>query len=199
MCKIGNAVNYAERVAKDDKHGYDQVDRWGQPNFDCSSLVITALEQAGIPAKSCGATYTGNMYDALIKAGMTDVTPLIKLSTGEGLKRGDVLLTPYKHTEFYCGNGKIVGARINEKGTVRGGKSGDQTGKEIEIHTYKNYPWKYVLRYDLSANKFYSNEEIAKQVIDGKWGNGEDRKVRLTSAGYSYNKIQKLVNEMLKK
>lgn len=42
-----------------------------------------------------------------------------------------------------------------------------------------------------------SNEEIANEVIAGKWGNGEDRKNRLTNAGYNYEEIQKLVNQKL--
>lgn len=40
--------------------------------------------------------------------------------------------------------------------------------------------------------------EIAKEVINGKWGNGNDRKNRLTKAGYDYNAVQKKVNELLK-
>lgn len=40
--------------------------------------------------------------------------------------------------------------------------------------------------------------EIAKEVISGKWGNGTDRKNRLTKAGYNYNEVQKKVNELLK-
>lgn len=43
-----------------------------------------------------------------------------------------------------------------------------------------------------------TNEEIAKEVIDGKWGNGNERKKRITDAGYDYNVIQKIVNEILK-
>lgn len=42
-----------------------------------------------------------------------------------------------------------------------------------------------------------TNEEIAKEVIEGKWGNGENRKKKLKEAGYSYTKIQKLVNKLL--
>lgn len=41
-----------------------------------------------------------------------------------------------------------------------------------------------------------SNEEVAKEVVAGKWGNGADRKNRLTNAGYDYNTIQSLVNQM---
>lgn len=42
-----------------------------------------------------------------------------------------------------------------------------------------------------------TNEEIAKEVLNGAWGNGTDRKNRLTAAGYDYNAIQKIVNEKL--
>ena len=38
---------------------------------------------------------------------------------------------------------------------------------------------------------------IALEVINGKWGNGPDRKTRLTKAGYNYSEIQKKVNEIL--
>lgn len=40
-----------------------------------------------------------------------------------------------------------------------------------------------------------SNEEIAEEVKQGLWGNGEDRKNRLTAAGYDYNTIQDIVNK----
>ena len=40
--------------------------------------------------------------------------------------------------------------------------------------------------------------ELAKEVIDGKWGNGQDRKNRLTAAGYDYTAVQNKVNELLK-
>ncbi len=42
-----------------------------------------------------------------------------------------------------------------------------------------------------------SNEELANEVIAGKWGNGEDRKNRLTQAGYNYSAIQSIVNQKL--
>lgn len=42
-----------------------------------------------------------------------------------------------------------------------------------------------------------SNEEIAREVINGKWGNGKERQRRLTEAGYDYAKVQAKVNEIL--
>lgn len=42
-----------------------------------------------------------------------------------------------------------------------------------------------------------SIDELARQVILGKWGNGAERKKRLTEAGYDYDKVQARVNELL--
>lgn len=42
-----------------------------------------------------------------------------------------------------------------------------------------------------------SIDEIAAEVIAGKWGNGTDRKSRLTAAGYDYSAVQAKVNEKL--
>ena len=41
-----------------------------------------------------------------------------------------------------------------------------------------------------------SNAEIAKEVMAGKWGNGDDRKKRLQAAGYDYSAIQAEVNKL---
>lgn len=43
-----------------------------------------------------------------------------------------------------------------------------------------------------------SIDEVAKEVIQGKWGNGEARKKNLEMAGYDYKEVQNRVNEMLK-
>lgn len=43
-----------------------------------------------------------------------------------------------------------------------------------------------------------SIDVIAKEVLNGKWGNGATRKVRLIAAGYDYKAVQKKVNELLK-
>lgn len=40
--------------------------------------------------------------------------------------------------------------------------------------------------------------EIVEEVIQGKWGNGMDRKQRLAAAGYDYAKIQKMVNQRVR-
>ncbi len=42
-----------------------------------------------------------------------------------------------------------------------------------------------------------TNEQIANEVIAGRWGNGEERRARLTAAGYDYETIRKIVNQKL--
>lgn len=49
-----------------------------------------------------------------------------------------------------------------------------------------------------TSPKKKTNEEIAKEVIQGKWGNGQARKDALTKAGYNYNMIQSIVDKLLK-
>lgn len=151
MSKVTTAVNYMKQIANDSKHGYSQLSRWGNPDtwsdYDCSSLVISAYEAAGVKVKTAGATYTGNMYNVFLKQGFKDVTSSVNLSTGSGLKAGDVLLNHSSHTAMMINTTQLAQASIDEKGGIMGGKVGDQTGYEIHIRSYYNYPWNCVLRY----------------------------------------------------
>lgn len=52
-------------------------------------------------------------------------------------------------------------------------------------------------KYDTIPKKSF--DEIAKEVIAGKWGNGEERQKRLTKAGYDYETIRMLVNNSVKR
>lgn len=146
MSAAERATAQMEAWAGDPAHGYDQAKRWG-PDYDCSSAVISAWELAGVPVKTNGATYTGNMRGVFLRCGFEDVTASIDLATGAGLQRGDVLLNIRHHTAMYCGNGMEVEASINEDGTTTGGRPGDQTGREFLARPYRNYPWDCVLRY----------------------------------------------------
>ena len=146
MGKIKSAVDWAVGIASDSSHGYAQDNRWG-PDYDCSSMVISAWEQAGVPVKTKGATYTGNMKKVFLACGFADVTSKVNKSNGSGMQTGDVLLHEKNHTAMFIGNSKIVHASINEKGGIKNGQPGDQTGGEICTRSYYNYPWDCVLRY----------------------------------------------------
>ena len=103
MSIIEKAVNWIIGIANDNTHGYDQGSRWS-PDYDCSSLVISAWKQAGV---NLTCTYTGNMYANMVNKGFSDITSQVNLATGSGLARGDVLLNVANHTAMYIGNGQI--------------------------------------------------------------------------------------------
>lgn len=185
MSIIENAINNALAIANNASHGYDQTSRWG-PDYDCSSLMVTVWQQAGVPVKTNGATYTGNMRPAFLKSGFSDVTSSINLATGAGLKRGDVLLNIKSHTAMYIGNGQIVHASINELGKVTGGQTGDQTGKEICVRSYYNKPWDCVLRYTGETSGGVSDAAGDGILRRGDKGNAvKDMQALLIAAGYS--------------
>lgn len=48
-----------------------------------------------------------------------------------------------------------------------------------------------------SEIKKKSDKEIAQEVLSGKWGNGSERKRRLTEASYDYNAIQSIINKLM--
>lgn len=46
---------------------------------------------------------------------------------------------------------------------------------------------------------YKTNEEIANEVVKGLWGNGEERRERITEAGYDYESIQEIVDKIVYK
>lgn len=141
MTVIEKAVKWAINTANDNNHGYSQASRWG-PDYDCSSFVITAYEQAGVPVREAGASYTGNMRAAFIACGFVDVSSQVGLSSGYGIQAGDVLLNYAAHTCLAIGDGKVANCRTDEGHP----QSGDQ-GQEIRIQPFWSFPWNCCLRY----------------------------------------------------
>ena len=181
ISKIEKATRIMEAWAEDDSHGYDQIYRWGEKgDYDCSSAIIQACENAGIPVKTNGATYTGNMYSVFTRTGFKDVTSSVSLATGAGMERGDVLLNKRYHTAMYTGNGQEVEASINEKGTATGGKPGDQTGREFLVRSYRNYPWDCVLRY-VGNEMVEAPDDLFSDGTDGELSLVEQAQIHLNN------------------
>lgn len=138
---MDGALAWAQKTAQDPAHGYSQTNRTG-PDYDCSSFVSTALKTAGF---NVDIFNTGGEQAELTKAGFKKVDGA-NLSTGDGLKPGDILLGP-THTEFYMGGGNTLGAhKADSKGLT--GDQGTPDGPEIgpgKITDYKNYTsaWRY--------------------------------------------------------
>ena len=93
------------------------------------------------------------------------------------------------HVGVYCEDGYVYEAKGHAYGVVK--------------TKYKNSDWKYwclcpFIKYGDKAKGHEGYEEIAKMVIAGKFGDGDERKDKVTRAGYDYSKVQKIVNDMLK-
>ena len=86
MSKIENAVAWEEQIAADDRHGYSQVHRNG-PDYDCSSLVGTALAQAGFPVSQYSTTR--NLGEQLERSGF--------VKAKKPWRRGDIHLAAGHH------------------------------------------------------------------------------------------------------
>lgn len=199
MRKIDRAVQIMCDIAKDDKHGYDWTYRWGEyGDYDCSSLTIHSFKKAGFNLD--GATYTGNLKSVLIREGFKDVKASKECLSGfkidwKKLLPGDILLNELNHVAVYVGEGLLVEASINEKGGVRGGKPGDQTGREIAINPYRNYRfgWDCVMRAP-------ENLKIVKKVEKKVERKGDDEVVKDVKVIVDYNdmKKDKVVNAVFK-
>lgn len=216
---IDDAVDFAVNIANDNSHGYSQKVRSlyeidVPKSFDCSSLVLTAFyyafmknglkNQANYLKRNC--SYTGNMLK-MLNCGF-EVVARNQTAHAKMLK-GDVELNETHHTALAIDPDNIVHARTSE------GTSDTKDGSGNEIRTQKWYlyshGWTHRLRFtgkglNLSntstntsnASPKKSVDVIAKEVLAGKWGNGEERESRLKSAGYDYDEIQKKVNQLAK-
>lgn len=139
MPSIENAVSFMEKIAKDDSHGYSQPNRYGNPDYDCSSLIAAALIDGGFSVSKYSTTR--DLYDQLVAEGFE----IIPISSDR--KRGDIFLKVGSHVIMCTDSYNIVQASIDENGGIVGASPGDQTGNEISIRPYYNMGWDYHFRY----------------------------------------------------
>ena len=96
-------------------------------------------------------------------------------------------------------NGDIVtsesvygGARFRTKTYTKA------SGYALANHVFQGFIYLPVtFEEEKTAAKKKTNKEIAQEVIDGKWGNGDTRKKKLKEAGYNYDEVQAEVNKLL--
>lgn len=120
--------------------------------------------------------YFGHMSKVLVKKGQA-----VKIGDVIGIE-GDTGYSFGSHCH-YCARGNGSKSQIKDICAI--------SGIPNKLGTYDDG---YLAR--LEAEK-KSVTEIAKEVIAGKWGNGAERKKRLSEAGYDYNSVQTAVNMML--
>ena len=181
--KIGLAMVEA---CLNDNIGYDQSERYGIINClkkygriakinepteaDCSSLVRACCIQAGILV---GDFNTSSEVAVLERTGAFHKAVIVTNDTK--LCQGDILVTRSKgHTVI-----------------VTEGYPREDGGAATKISVKPN-----VKPLPKSGKK--SLEEVAREVIAGKWGNNPERKTKLIKAGYAPAAVQVAVNKLLK-
>lgn len=140
MPKIETAVAWAEQIAADDRHGYSQSHRNG-PDYDCSSMIATALSKAGFAVSEYSTTR--NLESQLIKCGFKKCQA--------PWKRGDIHLAAGHHVTMSTGATHIVHASQSENGGIDG-ETGDQTGREICVRSYYCLPYSNLVHYRYKGN-----------------------------------------------
>lgn len=126
-----------------------------------------------------------------------DVTILLNGSGSAGNVSSPAVSGTSAETEMY----RVRKTWADSKSQIGAYKVLDNAKKQADRNPgYKVFDSKGAAVYDPSAKVQTKKtvEELAKEVILGKWGNGTDRKNRLTAAGYDYSAVQKRVNELMK-
>ena len=93
---------------------------------------------------------------------------------------------------------------VHEKPTIEGCDLHQYTSKghipgingEVDVDVlYRETLWDEITGNTGKTNTRKSNDEVVAEIWNGLWGNGEERKERLTKAGYDYDVIQALINK----
>lgn len=134
---LESAVQHAIQIANDDIHGYSQDRRMGI-DYDCSSLVMRCLAEAGFDVNPAATTHS--MRAELEPLGFAwHPAPFSE----SDLQRGDILLNEVWHTCWYIGGGQVVNASRDYDGAKgygnEPGTEGDSSGKEIVIKPFYWY------------------------------------------------------------
>ena len=161
MPSVESAVGWAEGIAADPAYGYSQgADRDGA-SFDCSSLVCRALRAAGF-----GTPYP-SFSTRTMGSWLTSHGWAWHNGTG-GVRRGDVLWKS-AHTGIAASPSTVVEARINERGTITGGRPGDQTGKEIAVFALSSMAWVGYWRYEGEEEDMTLTDENLDTIAHAVW------------------------------
>lgn len=200
-----NISNYDTFRAAVINRGFDIDGYYGWQCWDGAALlwqqIGKTLSTGGTgAAKGCWT----NARD--INAG-TDFTLVTNV---RDVKRGDVVVYgggQWGHIGFADAdyNG---GTWISTLGQNQGGASGPNGGAAFNITNVSAnnflgaFRFKRWIRTPAPTPKpqpTKSVDEVAQEVINGKWGNNPERKKALEAAGYDYNAVQKKVNQLCNK
>lgn len=157
--------------------------------------------------KSCPGDYIYNRLgqiasevNAKLNSGSPNVKPeiLYRVQTGAFSKKAnaDAMLTKVKAAGFDTYMAKVDNLYKIQVGAFSKKTNADTMAAKLKAAGFDTYiTTKSGTAVTTSSKK--SIDEIAREVIRGLWGNGQDRKNRITKAGYDYSAVQKRVNKLL--
>lgn len=189
MFDLNKSIEWIKSIAADPKHGYSQYHRYG-PDYDCSSLITTALRIGGADIPYNLTTY--DMKNYLEKIGYKSI------GINEIRQPGDIFLSVKHHVVMSVSRLNIVHASIDENGTIVGRKQGDQTGREICERSFytPSYGWDYHFRYigESQDNKESDGIDMVLKILSKGMKNIPEIKtlqILLKAKGYkgSNNKV----------
>lgn len=157
----------------------------------CAAFISAMAYKYGVTDKiscECGAH---NMYEAMCTK---------KISRNKG-EIGDIIFYDFNGDNWVDHVGIVLDKNGKTYSVLEGNKShavGVRTIDSSNCNIFAVCRPNWDTQVDVSGS-CKSVETVAVEVIQGKWGNGADRKKRLTAAGYDYSSVQKAVNKMLKK
>ncbi len=189
----------AEKLNDGQNHDYVRVAFEGDDApYACRGTFRIRSQYNGLITRY---NWTGGMREMFLGSGLFSWKPM-----SFSASRGDVYLDESSHTAMCVRNDGtadlLAEFSISETGGVDGAP-GDQTGRESRVHGYYSGHWDGILHYNgkadgsgsLSDPSSDNVDDLARRVIAGEFGNGDERKEAL---GNKYSDVQRRVNEILR-
>lgn len=162
----------------------DFTKQYNQRVHDCVGLIkgyLWSETTTSTPKYNASQDKSADgMYSASKEKGSIDTIPEIV----------GLLVWRKGHIGVYIGNGYVIEARGHSYGVVK---------TRLKDRNFTNWCKCPYITYETTVKTENKKtvEQLAKEVIQGKWGTGINRKNRLEKAGYNYKAVQKKVNELI--
>lgn len=176
-----------------DMDGYYGAQCWDYMDYYWLQQVGRALSTGGSgAARGCWTIASarnanaGAQFELITNKNNLTLGDIVVLNTG-----------PYGHIGMVAGipaKGKTILLQSQNQGIIRTKVTKINFSLDTFLGAFRFKAWLHAT--PPTTKKDVS--DIAREVIAGKWGNGEDRKKRLEKAGYNYGIIQARVNEILR-
>ena len=158
---------------------------------DCSGLIKGILwgypDKGKYSSNGVPDTNANNMINRYCTGVTTDMSKL----------RKGMVVWMSGHIGIYCGDGVVVESSPRwEDGIQRTYPKGCPIANKHNLNTRKWTKCGYLKWIDYTTTSDLT--QVARDVINGKYGNGKERIDNLTKAGYNYKEVQKIVNSLLK-